>query len=106
MKDDVVAPKRLVNVKQLDGLSGITYQPGNGLRLGALTTLAELAEDATVREHYPVLAEAAIEAASPQIRNLATLGGNMCQRPRRLVLSQRVRTVGDREESRRRVFLG
>ncbi len=82
MKDDVVAPKRLVNVKQLDGLSGITYQPGNGLRLGALITLAELAENERVREHYPVLAEAAIEAASPQIRNLATLGGNMCQRPR------------------------
>ena len=82
MKDDVVAPKRLVNVKQLDGLSGASYQPGNGLRLGALSTLAEVSEDATVREHYPVLAEAAIEAASPQIRNLATLGGNMCQRPR------------------------
>jgi xanthine dehydrogenase YagS FAD-binding subunit len=82
MKDDVVAPKRLVNVKQLDGLSGASYQPGNGLRLGALTTLTEIAEDAAVREHYPVLAEAAIEAASPQIRNLATIGGNMCQRPR------------------------
>ncbi len=82
MKDDVVAPRRLVNVKQLDGLRGITYQPGNGLRLGAITTLAEIAEDAKVREHYPVLAEAAIEAASPQIRNLATIGGNMCQRPR------------------------
>ena len=82
MKDDVVAPNRLVNVKQLDALRGITYQPGNGLRLGALTTLAEIADDATVRQHYLVLAEAAIEAASPQIRNLATLGGNMCQRPR------------------------
>ena len=82
MKDDVVAPKRLVNVKQLEPLRGITYQPGNGLRLGALTTLAEIADDATVKQHYPVLAEAAIEAASPQIRNLATLGGNMCQRPR------------------------
>ena len=82
MKDDVVAPNRLVNIKQLDPLRGIAYQPGNGLRLGALTTLAEIADDATVRQHYPVLAEAAIEAASPQIRNLATLGGNMCQRPR------------------------
>jgi len=82
MKDDVVAPNRLVNVKQLDPLRGITYQPGNGLRLGALTTLAEIADDANVRQHYPVLAEAAIEAASPQIRNLATVGGNMCQRPR------------------------
>jgi len=82
MKDEVVAPNRLVNIKQFDPLRGIAYQPGNGLRLGALTTLAEIADDATVRQHYPVLAEAAIEAASPQIRNLATLGGNMCQRPR------------------------
>jgi xanthine dehydrogenase YagS FAD-binding subunit len=82
MKDDVVAPKRLVNVKGIEGLRGITYQPGNGLRIGALTTIAELAEDANVRQHYPALAEAAIEAASAQIRNLATVGGNMCQRPR------------------------
>ena len=82
MKDDVVAPKRLVNVKHIDGLRGITYQPGNGLRIGALTTIAEFAEDSNVRQHYPVLGEAAIEAASPQIRNLATMGGNMCQRPR------------------------
>ncbi len=82
MKDDVVAPKRLVNVKHIDSLRGITYQPGNGLRIGSLTTIAELADDANVRQHYPVLAEAAIEAASPQIRNLATMGGNMCQRPR------------------------
>jgi xanthine dehydrogenase YagS FAD-binding subunit len=82
MKDDVVMPKRLVNVKHIDGLRGITYQPGNGLRIGALVTIAELSDDATVRQHYPVLSEAAVEAASPQIRNLATLGGNMCQRPR------------------------
>jgi xanthine dehydrogenase YagS FAD-binding subunit len=82
MKDEVVVPKRLVNIKQIDGLRGISYQPGNGLRLGALVTITELAEDNAVRQHYPMLSEAAIEAASPQIRNLATLGGNMCQRPR------------------------
>ncbi len=82
MKDDVVTPKRLVNVKHIDGLRGITYQPGNGLRIGALATIAELAEDSNAGQHYPVLAVAAIEAASPQIRNLATIGGNMCQRPR------------------------
>jgi xanthine dehydrogenase YagS FAD-binding subunit len=82
MKDDVVIPKRLVNIKQIDGLRGISYQPGNGLRIGALTTLAELASDGGVRQNYPALSEAANEAASPQIRNLATIGGNMCQRPR------------------------
>ena len=45
MKDDVVVPKRLVNIKQIDGLRGVSYQPGNGLRIGALVTIAELAED-------------------------------------------------------------
>ena len=82
MKDDVIAPKRLVNIKQIEGLRGISYQSGNGLRIGALTTIAELADDGSVRQNYPALSEAANEAASPQIRNLATVGGNMCQRPR------------------------
>src|SRR5271167_1837248 len=82
MKDDVVVPKRLVNVKQIDGLRGISYQPGNGLRIGALVTIAELAEAKSDLAAYPMLIEALNEAASPQIRNLATIGGNMCQRPR------------------------
>jgi xanthine dehydrogenase YagS FAD-binding subunit len=81
MKDDVVAPKRLVNVKGIDTLRGTNYQPGNGLRIGALTTLAELTESKDLAQ-YPMLLEAVNEAASPQIRNLATIGGNMCQRPR------------------------
>ncbi len=82
MKDDVVTPTRLVNIKQLDALRGTSYQPGNGLRIGALTTIAELAEARSNLVAYPALIEAANEAASPQIRNLATIGGNMCQRPR------------------------
>jgi len=82
IKDDIVTPKRLVNIKQIDGLRGVSYQPNSGLRIGALTTVAELSDNATVRQNYLVLTESAIEAASPQIRNLATIGGNMCQRPR------------------------
>ena len=82
MKDDVVTPKRVVNIKQIDGLRGISYQSGAGLRIGALTTLAELAESTNDLASYSVLTEAAREAASTQIRNLATIGGNMCQRPR------------------------
>jgi len=82
MKDDVVTPQRLVNIKQVEGLRGISYQPSSGLRIGALTTLAELSESTHDLGAYPMLTEAAIEAASPQIRNLATIGGNMCQRPR------------------------
>ena len=81
MKEDVVAPKRLVNIKEIKELSGINAG-ASGLRIGALATLAEVAENGTVKEKYPALAEAAHEAASPQIRNMATLGGNLCQRPR------------------------
>ena len=81
MKDDVVAPKRLINIKEIKDLRGVSLT-AQGLRIGALTTLNELADDANVKKNYPALAEALIEAASPQIRNLATLGGNLCQRPR------------------------
>ena len=82
MKDDIVHPRRLVNIKDLQELHGISFRPPTGLRIGALTTLVELSEDATVKQNYPMLAAAASEAASPQIRNVATVGGNMCQRPR------------------------
>ncbi len=82
MKDDVVTPTRLVNIKEIQALRGINYRSGNGLRIGALATIAELAEAKSELALYPALVEAADEAASPQIRNLATIGGNMCQRPR------------------------
>ena len=82
MKDYVVTPRRLVNIKEIEQLRGINYEPRNGLRIGTLTTIAELAEARTELAAYPALLEAANEAASPQIRNLATVGGNLCQRPR------------------------
>lgn len=82
MKDDIAHPRRLVDVKAVPELRGISFNAARGLRIGALVTLAELAEDARVRQHYPMLAATADEAASPQIRNRATVGGNMCQRPR------------------------
>jgi xanthine dehydrogenase YagS FAD-binding subunit len=81
MKDDVVHPKRLVNIKQIKEMSGVTVG-SPGLRIGSLTTLGELADNVNVVKDYPALAEAINDAASPQIRNMATLGGNLCQRPR------------------------
>jgi xanthine dehydrogenase YagS FAD-binding subunit len=81
MKDDVVHPKRVVNIKQIKEMNGVTPGP-KGLRIGALTTLGELADNVNVIKDYPALAEAINDAASPQIRNMATLGGNLCQRPR------------------------
>jgi len=81
MKDDVVQPRRLVNLKEIHELVDVT-STRQGLRIGALTSLGDLADNANVVKDYPALAEALNEAASPQIRNVATLGGNLCQRPR------------------------
>lgn len=81
MKDEVTAPRRLVNIKDIADLHGI-QSAKDQMSIGALTTLAEIAANETVKQTYPVLAAAAGDAASPQIRNLATLGGNLCQRPR------------------------
>jgi xanthine dehydrogenase YagS FAD-binding subunit len=81
MKDEVVTPKRLVNIKQLPGMHAVSNQK-DGMSLGALATLDQLAEAPELKRNYPALAEAINEAASPQIRNMATLGGNLCQRPR------------------------
>jgi xanthine dehydrogenase YagS FAD-binding subunit len=81
MKAHVVTPKRLVNIKNIPELRGVTMTK-SGLRVGALTRLADLADNRDVQRYYAALAGAVMEAASPQIRNVATLGGNLCQRPR------------------------
>ena len=81
MKDEITAPRRLVNIKGIQELHGVSTSPET-IQIGALTTLAEIAGNRDIRGSYPVLASAAGDAASPQIRNLATLGGNLCQRPR------------------------
>jgi len=81
MKDNVITTKRVVNLKDIADLRGVSSTP-QGLRVGALTTLAELGDDQNVKADYPALSEALLEAASPQIRNMATIGGNLCQRPR------------------------
>jgi xanthine dehydrogenase YagS FAD-binding subunit len=72
---------RVVNLKNIRGLDRITLN-ARGLTIGALVTLSELEEHAGVRKSYPGLAEAAHSIATPQIRNLGTVGGNLCQRPR------------------------
>jgi xanthine dehydrogenase YagS FAD-binding subunit len=81
MKDYTSRPARLVNLKSIPGMNRITVT-ARGLTIGALVTLTELEEHAGVRKSYPGLAEAAHSIATPQIRNLGTVGGNLCQRPR------------------------
>ena len=81
MKDYTSRPTRLVNLKNIPGMNRITVN-ARGLTIGALVTLTELEEHAGVKKSYPGLAEAAHSIATPQIRNLGTVGGNLCQRPR------------------------
>ena len=80
MKDYIHAPKRVVNIKRIPELNGIA-RTATGLRIGALVTLDTLAENATVRSEYPSLVTAALGVASQQVRNVGTVGGDLCQRP-------------------------
>lgn len=71
-------PEALINVKSIPGLDGI-QEDEEGLKIGASAKLVRIAESAEVRKNYGALAEAAESVASPEIRNMATLGGNLCQ---------------------------
>lgn len=81
MKDYVMSPKRVVNIKGIKELNSITPQNG-GLRIGASVTIEELINYVNLRTTYPAIHAAAMEVASPQIRNMGTVGGDICQRPR------------------------
>jgi xanthine dehydrogenase YagS FAD-binding subunit len=82
MKENLLAPRQIVNLRVLPGLDQIVEEAGGGLTLGPLVTLAALARHPLVRLRYTALSEAVENAASPQIRNIASLGGNILQRPR------------------------
>ncbi len=82
LRDGVFATPTLVSLSGVSGLRGIEATPDGGLRIGALTTITEVAESEVVHTRYRALAEAAACVASPQLRNQGTLGGNLCQKPR------------------------
>ncbi|MGO9307867.1 MAG: FAD binding domain-containing protein [Spirochaetia bacterium] len=83
LKDEVhpVYPRVLVDLKAIAGLDFIRKEEG-GVTIGALTLLSEIAENPVIRGTLPLLAEAAHAVASPQLRNMGTIGGNICQEPR------------------------
>ena len=81
MKEGIAEPAMLVNLTTLESLNGITHT-GDGLSIGAMTKLAELENDESISRDYPALAQAVASVATPQIRNVGTVGGNLCQRPR------------------------
>lgn len=81
LKDNLRAPERLVSIRHLKELQGI--RPSRtGVRIGAATMLADIAESEAIRQQVPLLAMAAGKVGTPQIRNMGTIGGNLCQRPR------------------------
>jgi xanthine dehydrogenase YagS FAD-binding subunit len=82
MKAEVTAPAQLINIKQISAIPRGITQAADGVVLGALTTLSEIEMHPVIAERYSALAEAAAVAATPQLRNMATLGGNLLQRPR------------------------
>jgi xanthine dehydrogenase YagS FAD-binding subunit len=82
LKERVDEPDRVVTLVDVPGFDAIALGPDGTLRIGALATLAAIAASADVRKAAPALAHAAEEAASPQLRNRATLGGNLAQHTR------------------------
>ena len=82
MKDYILTPDRVVDLKRIPHLNQIGYDPGHGLTLGALVTITEVEEHPVLRQHFAALSEAAHSIATIQIRNVGTVGGNLCQRPR------------------------
>ena len=78
MRDGVLCPHTVIDVKGLPGMRDVIYDPGQGLGVGAAVTMNQLARRPEVQAHYPLLAEAANSVASYQLRNRATVGGNLC----------------------------
>jgi xanthine dehydrogenase YagS FAD-binding subunit len=82
MKDRASLPERLLDINGLPNMARIEALPGGGLRIGALARMSDVAADAEVRRRFPVIAEALLFAASGQLRNMASIGGNIMQRTR------------------------
>ncbi len=81
MKEGLLKPRRVVNIKNIKELEGV-QKTSEGLRIGALVTMDELAKNAEVHAGFKSLADAAAGITSPQIRHMGTAGGDLCQRPR------------------------
>jgi len=116
MRDGFIRPQIVVDVKHLPGMRDISYDEQTGLTIGAAATMNEVARHTDVQTHYPLLAEAANSVASYQLRNRATLGGNLCNgspaadtAPATLLLEGRIVLYGqdgEREVPADEFFLG
>ena len=82
MKNNVVSPSRLINIKSILELNGVSYDAEKGLRIGALVTIDQLLSEDQKLQIYPSIRQAAEGIHSPQIRAMGTVGGELCQQPR------------------------
>jgi len=82
MKDYLISPERVVNLKQMTGLEDIKRTDDGGVSIGAIARLADVVNHKDLQSRYPAIGQAAAAVATPQIRNMATVGGNLLQRPR------------------------
>jgi xanthine dehydrogenase YagS FAD-binding subunit len=82
MRNNILSPSRLINVKTIPDLSDIKYSEGQCVKIGSLTTLDQIEKDEIIKKSFNILAQSAGSVATPQIRNVGTIGGNLCQKPR------------------------
>jgi xanthine dehydrogenase YagS FAD-binding subunit len=82
MKDRLTVPERLLDINGLPDMARIEVLPDGGIRIGALARMSDVAANAEVRRRFPVVAESLLSAASGQLRNMASMGGNIMQRTR------------------------
>jgi 4-hydroxybenzoyl-CoA reductase subunit beta len=78
MRQKLFEPEYVLDLRGISAMRGIKPQPDGGVEIGALTTLRTIEQSAFLRQHYPVLTEAAATVASPVLRNMGTIGGNIC----------------------------
>jgi CO/xanthine dehydrogenase FAD-binding subunit len=116
IRDGFISPQTMVDVKHLPGMRDILYDERTGLTIGAAVTMNKVARHPEIQDHYPLLAEAANSVASYQVRNRATIGGNLCNgspaadtAPATLVMGGRMVLYGpdgEREVPSEEFFLG
>lgn len=105
MKDRVLTPTAIIDIKRLAGISHIEWNTEEGLKIGALTTITEIFKSSLIKEKYPSLHKAAESFGTTQVRNMATIGGNICRSspsadtiPPLLASNARVKLVGTKGE--------
>ncbi len=82
IKEGLLKPQKIINIRNIPGLDIISYDPKRGMSIGSNVTLADIASNPEVKDHYLALHQAVNHAATPQLRNMSTLGGNIAQRNR------------------------